>query len=270
MSGMKGTIFDIKKYAIHDGPGIRTTVFFKGCPLNCWWCHNPEGIKGKPETFDIELKGSGYDLYKYGKKNVVGHLVSVDEVMKEILKDKIFYDQSGGGVTFSGGEPMMQIDFLTALLRKCKSATINIAVDTCGYFPLKDLKRIADLVDIVLYDIKLIDDDLHQKYAGVSNKIILDNLVKLVELGKTVTIRIPAIPGITDSKKNLNDIADYLSPLKDVKEISILPYNRLAEDKCRRFKLKTKLGRHKTQTEDEIAAMAGLFTRRGYSVKIGG
>jgi pyruvate formate lyase activating enzyme len=270
MNGMKGIIFDIKKYAIHDGPGIRTTVFFKGCPLNCRWCHNPEGIKGKPETFDIKFKGSGYDLYRYGKKNVVGRIVSADEVMEEIIKDKIFYDQSGGGMTFSGGEPMMQIDFLTALLRECKSAAINSAVDTCGYVPLKDLKRIADLVDIVLYDIKIIDDDLHQEYTGVSNKIILGNLVKLAEWGKTVTIRIPAIPGITDTQKNLGDIADYLSHLKNVKEISILPYNRLAEDKCRRFKLKTKLERLKIQTENEIAVMADLFASRGFSVTIGG
>ena len=267
---MTGMIFDIKRYAIHDGPGIRSTVFFKGCPLNCWWCHNPEGLKSRSQIFKPSSNVRRSGPVKLRKKVVIGEELSVGNVMKEIGKDEIFYNQSGGGATFSGGEPMAQVDFLEALLRECRKSNIHTALDTSGYASPDDFRRIAGLVDMVLYDIKLMDDDLHEKYTGVSNSIILENLMRLASRGKEVRIRIPAIPGITDTEKNLKEIADFLTSLKNIREIDILPYNRLAEDKCARYNLKFLPGRLEVLTDEELAEKGNLFAGRGFWVKIGG
>jgi pyruvate formate lyase activating enzyme len=267
---MTGMIFDIKRYAIHDGPGIRSTVFFKGCPLNCWWCHNPEGLRSRSQKFASGSNGRRSKSAKLKKKVIVGRVLSVKQVMEEIAKDEIFYNQSGGGVTFSGGEPMAQIDFLEASLRECKRLNIHTALDTSGYASPDDFERIRGLVDIILYDIKLMDDDLHQKYTGVSNGIILENLKKLAKRRKNIRIRIPMVPGITDTEKNIEDIAAFLASLKNIDEIDILPYNRLAEDKCARFNLRFKPGRLKDQNDEEISEKMDLFLKRGYKVKIGG
>jgi pyruvate formate lyase activating enzyme len=190
--------------------------------------------------------------------------------MDEITRDMVFYDQSSGGVTFSGGEPMAQIDFLEALLRECKRLHIHTALDTSGYASPDDFGRITGLVDIILFDIKLIDDDLHQKCTGVSNGMILSNLKMLVNRRRNIRVRIPAVPGITDTEKNLEDIANFLTPLKNVGEIDILPYNRLAEDKCARFNLRFRPGRLKSQTDEKMAEIEEMFSKRGYKVKIGG
>jgi len=174
---IRGTIFDLKKFAIHDGPGIRTTVFFKGCPLDCAWCHNPEGVKPHRETFTVLARGGGTDRDGCEKEEVVGREVTVDEVMEEIEKDVIFYEQSGGGVTFSGGEPLQQEEFLAALLRECAVKNIRTAVDTSGFAPWEALERIARQTDMILYDLKIINEQEHVKYTGVVNKLVLARLL---------------------------------------------------------------------------------------------
>ena len=179
MSEVKGVIFNIKKYALHDGPGIRTTVFFKGCALSCWWCHNPEGI-----SQSIELSCG-----------IPGREVSVTELVNELKKDWIFYEESNGGITISGGEPLMQPEFLLHLMEKIHSVMdVSVTLDTSGFAPWKTIEKIKDKIDLFLYDIKLLDDELHQKYTGVSNKLILKNFEKLDKEGRNLIIRFPIIP----------------------------------------------------------------------------
>ncbi len=257
-----GIIFDLKKFAIHDGPGIRTTVFFKGCPLDCAWCHNPEGRDCEPETVLVNNR--------HTKEEVFGREITVDELIKEIKKDFVFYQQSGGGVTFSGGEPMNQIEFLKEMLQICKKNKISTAVDTSGYVPFDYFDTIYDLVDLFLYDLKIINDNRHQKYTGVSNKLILDNLIKLAERGNKISVRVPIIPGITDTEKNLGDLIDFLKPLKNITDICLLPYNRLGEDKRERFGFTNNLGKLKTQENDEMNRLAVCFDSARFRVQIKG
>ncbi len=247
------TIFNIKRYAIHDGPGIRTTLFFSGCPLECWWCHNPE----------CHLDGlrQGTDGLRQ---------VTVPETMTEIRKDLIFYEESGGGVTLSGGEPLAQPEFVLDLLEACRSEEIATAVDTCGHVQPEELERVCDLTDMVLYDLKLIDDEAHTKYTGVSNQLILDNLVRLSDWGHKVRIRIPLIPGITDTADNIRGTVEFLSRLKNVDLISLLPYNLFGEDKLRRHNMIDRLGHLKPQSEAEIDLIRDRFESSGQKVKVGG
>jgi len=265
MTKTEGIIFDIKKYAIHDGPGIRTTVFLKGCPLNCWWCHNPEGKKVGLETVLLKRNGNNSEVEK-----VLGMKVSVEEVMEEIIKDVVFYDQSGGGVTFSGGEPMVQVEFLSALLQACKESGINTILDTCGYAHSEEFDRICGLVDLFLYDIKIIDDTEHLKYTGESNKLILENLKMLSENGEKIEIRIPIVPGITDTEENLEAIVRFLAPLENICKVCLLPYNKLGEYKLEKFNMVNKLGCLTTKTRDELLSIGKRFKLYGYEVKIGG
>ncbi|HDL03848.1 MAG: glycyl-radical enzyme activating protein [Candidatus Zixiibacteriota bacterium] len=268
MTDTKGLIFDIKKYAIHDGPGIRTTVFLKGCPLECWWCHNPEGRNESREIISIRKETPNGGVTK--KDEEIGRLISITELMKEIEKDRVFYDQSGGGVTFSGGEPLVQIDFLAGTLEVSRKAGIATAVDTCGCAPRADFERIYDHVDIFLFDLKLMNDELHEKYTGVSNKLILENLEYLANTGNKIRLRIPMVPGITDTDENLLGILEFISPFNNIKHISLLPYNKLGEDKIRRFGLVDKLGRLTTQERDVLQGKARIFEEHGYIVKVGG
>ena len=166
-----GIIYDLKKYAIHDGPGIRTTVFLKGCPLDCWWCHNPESRKNEPQSSGKKNLHKNLALLN-SDKNLIGIKVTTNEVMHEIRKDVLFYDESGGGVTFSGGEPLQQTDFLKMLLAECKAEHIHTVVDTSGYVEYKYFEEIRSLTDLFLYDLKFIDDALHLKYTGVSNRLM--------------------------------------------------------------------------------------------------
>ena len=204
-------VFDIKRFAIHDGPGIRTTVFLQGCPLRCGWCHNPEGISiGKgPKSKKIEL----------------------NELFEEIIKDKPFYEISKGGVSFSGGEPMLQFKPLTKLLRMCKKSKVNTAVETCGHCNWEAFEKIIPFVDLFFYDLKHIDNKIHKKGTGSSNKIILDNLKKLDKRGCNIVIRIPLISGFNDDKKTFSDIGKFLSELKNIRFIEVLPFNVFAESK---------------------------------------
>ena len=247
----KGLIFDIKRYAIHDGPGIRTTVFFKGCPLSCLWCHNPESQKITPETILKINRRKCLNLSYSETKKVFGKEVSVDEVMAEVERDIVFYDQSGGGVTFSGGEPLMQFDFLKEMLVACKQKDIHTAVDTSGYVPFERIESIEPEVDLFLYDLKMMDSELHLKYTGSENHLIIKNLKMLDNRGIKTIIRFPIIPGITDTKKNVNEMMEFLKYFENINEIDLLPYHRFAEKKYLRLNLEYKM------TETNSAARKG-------------
>jgi len=264
-----GTIFDIKRYAIHDGPGIRTTIFFKGCPLDCAWCHNPESRSSEPEPAAVR-RVSGIGTGESAVTGTVGCTVSDDAVMKEIMADEIFYDQSGGGVTFSGGEPMMQIDFLASLLGKSHTAIIHTAVDTCGYAPWEDFERIHDEVDLFLFDLKPMDNRLHEQYTGYSNTLIHDNLKMLAQSTAEVIVRIPLIPGVSATGENINAVADFLDPMTSLRRIDLLPYNRLGEDKIRRYKLKRTWHTRDELSEEDITGFRKRLESRGFDVRIEG
>lgn len=247
----KGIIFNIKKYAIHDGPGIRTTIFLQGCPLSCWWCHNPEGIA-------------------FGKKGIMSRQVSVSDVITEIEKDIIFYDESGGGATFSGGEPLSQFKFLKELLNQCRKKDIHTAVDTSGYTLLENINEIAELTDLFLYDLKIMDSKEHLKYAGVSNEIIINNLIAINDMGKNIVIRFPVIPGITDTQGNIDQILEFISCLKKIKEVSLLAFHNIAQGKYLKLQNENKMKKTELPNEQHILDIKKRFESRGFNVTLGG
>lgn len=260
---IQGTIFDIKKFAIYDGPGIRTTIFFKGCPLSCWWCHNPESQQTNPEIFLTKKDNL--------EKETVGRLVTVDEVMEEIMKDWIFYEESGeGGVTFSGGEPLMQPRFLKSLLQSCVSNDINTTLDTSGYASWETIQDIRDLVDLFLYDIKLISNENHLKYTGVSNENILTNFLKLDAEGINTVIRFPIIPNITDTQDNISQLLSILESLNTIDEIHLLPYHKIGDVKYKKLSRSYQLETLKTPNKASVVHLKELIEERGLKVKIGG
>jgi len=252
---VKGFIFNIQRFSVHDGPGIRTTVFLKGCPLRCWWCHNPEGLSFEQN----ENNNSG-----------IGQFYLVDELFEEIKKDRIFYEESGGGVTFSGGEPLSQIDFLSEILDVCKSTGIHTVVDTSGYANKALIKKIKDKTDLFLYDLKLIDPVQHLKFTEVSNTEILENLNYLLNNNACVTIRIPIIPEITATVENMEAIKDYLNKFDKKPTIHLLPFHKIAEGKYDKFGLKNKMNGSRKLTKDEINDSKLIFSNSGFNVKIGG
>lgn len=265
---ISGIIFDIRRFCLHDGPGIRTTVFFKGCPLDCCWCHNPEARAPYPETFALNPVTSS--PFPNRKQTQIGYSADVETVLREVSRDLPFYDQSGGGVTFSGGEPTAQPEFLQALLSACKQNGLHTAVDTCGHAPFELFERISRLTDLFLFDLKLMDDKKHREFTGTPNDLILENLRRLSETARDIWIRVPLIPGITDTEENLDAIAEFLRPLTAIRRISLLPYNKLGEDKIARFQLaRTSLNRT-PQVRAEIVAKAGRFVSLGLEVMIGG
>ncbi|MEJ5362163.1 MAG: glycyl-radical enzyme activating protein [Spirochaetota bacterium] len=265
---MKTLILEIKGNSLDDGPGIRTVVFFKGCPLNCVWCHNPESKKAVVElSWDkkeciaclscakvcpenaISLQNQNFvdrkkctlcfkcvDVCPSGAMSIVGKLMTVEDVMQHVLKDKPFFDTSGGGVTLSGGEPLMNIPFASQLLKQCKNNAIHTLVETSGYFNWDEFETfIAPYCDTVYYDIKLIDEEDHKTYCGVSNIKILSNFKKLIQLSQSMGIqvvpRIPLVPGITATEKNLTGIAEFLHQY-GVDNVELLRYNPLWPEKC--------------------------------------
>lgn len=250
----KAIFFDIQRNSFVDGPGIRTTVFFKGCNLKCAWCHNPESQSAKPQMMFYKDKCTGcgkcksvcpYHLEQCelcGKctlycpvdaRMVCGKEHTVDEVLKEVLKDQAFYETSGGGVTFSGGECMLQIDFLAEILKKCKENGIHTAVDTAGHIPFESFEKILPYTDLFLYDIKIFDSQKHKQYVGVSNELILENLKKLFERKAKLWIRIPIIPDVNDSIEEIQKIKDFLKTIGTAEKIELLPYHAMGENKYR-------------------------------------
>ncbi len=251
----KGIIFNIQRFSVNDGPGIRTTVFFKGCPLGCRWCHNPESRQFGKQVLNGKQMGDDY---------------TATQLLDEIEKDRLFYDESGGGVTFSGGEPLAQPVFLTEILDKCRDAGIHTAVDTTGYAGKELIEKVGSKADLILYDLKLMDPVEHLKYTGISNTEILDNLDYLLSNGTNVIIRIPLIPGITDTKENLDRIMEFLSKYDKQPEVNLLPYHRIAEGKYNKYGIEYKMQGVKELTDDEITEHKTLFESAGFKVKTGG
>jgi pyruvate formate lyase activating enzyme len=297
----KGIIYNIMKYSIHDGPGIRTTVFLKGCPLDCWWCHNPESQNSQIETMEFpercigckecikacklgimgkniskenfkkicNLCGKCIDVCYALAREMIGKEMTTFEVMEEIKKDSIFYSESGGGATFSGGEPLMQKDFLEDLLRECKKNSIHTALDTSGYGPIRDLLDIAKLTDLFLYDIKLMDNGKHVKYTGVPNKLILDNLRELSKLHSNIIIRIPVIPGVNDDGENILATGELAVSL-GIKEINLLPFHRAGTEKYKKLNMEHKLKDLNSPKEAAIEILKDKLVSMGLIIKIGG
>lgn len=240
---MKTIIFDIQRNSFVDGPGIRTTVFFKGCNLRCKWCHNPESQNTEKEILFYNNKCIGCERCKditvddekflcfYDAKEICGKEYTVDEILKEVLKDKTYYENSGGGVTFSGGECMLQIDFLKEILRKCQENDIHTAVDTAGHIIYESFEKILPYTNLFLYDIKSMDTQKHKKYTGVDNKLILKNLEKLLGIGAPIWVRIPIIPGVNDTKEEMKKIRAFFDVNGYPKKIELLPYHAMGEHK---------------------------------------
>lgn len=299
---MKANIFNIQKFSLHDGPGIRTTVFFKGCPLSCIWCHNPESqnpgreilydknkctlcgtclkvCKNKAVEINRDKLVTNVDKCTFrgdcllactnGARQLAGKEYTVEEVLEEVLKDRVFYKNSGGGVTLSGGEPLLYADFVEALLIKLKEENIHTALDTCGAVDFKVLEKTAPYTDLFLYDLKSMDDDKHILYTGVSNKGIIDNLIRLSKIHGNINLRLPLIEGINADE---NHIREILSLIREtgIKKINLLPYHDIGMHKY------GKLGRNYDSRkmarpgDDKLDTFKEMFERDGYIVKIGG
>lgn len=262
------TIFDIKRFAVHDGPGIRTTVFLKGCPLDCWWCHNPESRKSQPEevAYTRMLGDKAIESKKkYGKS------MTMAELMKEILKDKLFYDESGGGVTFSGGEPLNQTAALAELLALCKKYGLHTTVDTCGYSQWSNFEKILPYTDLVLYDLKLINAVSHNNFTGVENDLIISNLQHLLEQKVGVELRIPVVPGVNNSTEEIGSYKTFLKKeLKKVPKIHLLPYHNIAINKYQKLNVENRMKDLEIIDGLNVNEFKNELESAGFEVEVGG
>jgi len=298
-----GIVFDVKRYAIHDGPGIRTTVFFKGCPFACAWCHNPESKASQAQilytrkrcigcvkcvevcprdalTLTIDgIKTDDEKCLRCGicaaacpaqARELAGRRESVSDLMAVIEKDVLFYDESGGGVTFSGGEPLVQADFLTALLIACGTRGIHRAVDTTGYTDTATLMKIADRTDLFLFDLKFMDPEKHRHQTGVSNEQILKNLQTLAERKIPIIIRLPLIPGVNDDADNLSRTGRFAANLDGVRQIDILPYHRAAAGKYVKMNETDPAGGISVPDAEQVQAAIECLEGFGLQVNVGG
>jgi len=322
-----GTVFDIRRYSIYDGPGIRTVVFLKGCPLRCWWCHNPESQSSEPELIVREnrcircgacIEACPQDAIAWPEKRtrtsaderglpvsigegvqpgmdyrnevpvtdwercercgtcvgacfadareLIGREMTVADVMAEIERDVAFYDESGGGVTLSGGEPLMQREFTLALLRACKAREIHTALDTCGFAAWSVLEDIRPYVDLFLYDLKLLDDTRHREVTGVPVGPILANLRALSERGHAIRLRVPVIPGINDDDDSLRRITAFAASLPRLDGIDLLPYHATAADKYARMNKPYRLAGARPLSDERMAEIVGIVHKYGLRV----
>lgn len=301
---MTGRIFDIKRYSIHDGPGIRTTVFLKGCALRCLWCHNPESIDPGPELMywpgrcarcyacikacplaaiskdqagavvidrtRCDLCGECAEACLYDAMQMVGREASVEDVLAEVEKDRIFYEQSGGGVTLSGGDPLVQSDFTEALIDACRSRGIRSALDTAGMSQNGVLDRLAAKADLVLYDLKCMDEARHREFTGVSNAPILENLKRLAAAGMEIWVRIPLVHGVNDDDDNIRRTIAFLQSLGTIRRVGVLPYHSGGLEKARRIGRESHFRKFETPSEERIAAIEAAFREAGFEVRRGG
>jgi pyruvate formate lyase activating enzyme len=294
-------IFNLMRFAAHDGPGIRTAVFFKGCPLSCWWCHNPEGrgflparlffaercrhcldcvaacpqgaihhVDGVLRTSDAcTLCGQCTEVCMAEARQIAGRRYTVTELLAEVERDQVFFDDSGGGVTLTGGEPLAQPAFAAAFLAACRQRGIRTAIETCGFARPSAFRALASLADLVLFDLKLIDCEKHRFYTGVPNRWICANLEDLVSRGRPVTVRIPVVPGINDSAADISDFAAYLGGLHPP-AIELLPYHDIGAGKYQRLGLPYKLNRTPPPPASVMARFEDALRQAGLQVAVGG
>lgn len=240
---MTGIIFDIQRFCVKDGPGIRTTVFFKGCPLRCLWCHNPESQRPCIEEMQ-KAKEEGAET--------CGREYTVDEVLETVEKDRLFYENSGGGLTLSGGEPLFQGKFALELMEAAKARGLHIALETCGMVSEEILRKSAEFADLYLYDFKESDSLRHQEYTGAENGRILENLRILNELGKALILRCPIIPGFNDREEHFEKIAALAEKFDCIQRVQIEPYHSFGADKYRRLGRTYSLGEIKNPEKEQV------------------
>lgn len=296
-----GTIFNVQRFSVRDGPGLRTTVFFKGCPLNCLWCHNPEGMNGNSDlafrkerclvcglckgacpsmpqdSFPLLPGGAGCSVCGSCTQNcptearvLFGRVVSSEELMASILRDRIFFDQSGGGVTFSGGEPTFQPVFLEKILTECCKEGISTAIDTCGYADKAVLLGLAQKADLVLFDVKGFDSARHCSNTGVDATSILENLDALVQAHHSIWLRVPVVPGYTDDAGEMESLASRYALSESIKRVALLPYHPLGAAKLDMLGNARKMPDIATPSQSTLETLAGVWRRRGFDVHIGG
>ena len=254
----KGRIFDIQKFSVHDGPGIRTIVFLKGCALRCKWCCNPESQSGAIETMMVD-----------GKAKTIGRDVTVKEVIDEVLKDRIYFRRSGGGLTLSGGESLLQANFAEALLKAAKENGITTAIESTGFAPFDTISRILPHLDYYLMDIKHMDPVKHKQFTTQSNELILENAPKIAERCN-LTVRVPVIPGFNDTEEEIRAIASFAKTLPNVKEIHLLPYHRLGADKYTQLGRTYELKDLVPPTDEKMLSLKKAAEAEGLIAQIGG
>ena len=300
-SEASGVIFHIMRFSLHDGPGIRTAVFFKGCPLSCWWCHNPESQNSEPEVLysadrcrlcgdcaavcphgaiertgermtvkdNCRLCATCVDACGAEARSVAGRTMTVSEIVAEAERDLVFFEESGGGVTFTGGEPFAQPELLEALLHACRARRIHTTIETCGAAARENMVRISGLADLILYDVKILDAAHHRLYTGAGNRNILENLEALVAAGCPVMVRIPIVPGVNDSAADVRAACGYLSALR-VTRVDLLPYHAAGAEKYRRLGREYRMEHTQAPTGAAMAAIAAQMSAAGIPVKIAG
>jgi pyruvate formate lyase activating enzyme len=297
-----GRVFRIARFSVHDGPGIRTTVFLKGCPLRCAWCHSPESQRPEPQlavhqdrcvacgtclpacaqhaiagqagvmTTDrgrCRVCGACAEACPEGAREIVGREWSSNDLLATLARDEVFFDESGGGVTFSGGEPLMQPAFVAEMLRACRERRIHTAVDTCGMADRSAVEMVASLADLFLFDLKAADERRHRAITGASNVAILDNLRCLVSRGATVRARFPCVPGLTADDENVGQVGRLLADL-GVRTVDVLPYHRAGTAKFARLGIEDPSPDLRVPTADEVGRVAGLLAACGLDVHLGG
>ncbi len=298
-----GLVFNLQRYSLEDGPGIRTTVFLKGCPLNCAWCHNPESISPRQEFIILEnrcigcgecrracrygavvpadsplpramdncaLCGACMDACPTGARELIGRHLNSAELLRLLVNDRVFFDESGGGVTFSGGEPLLQFAFLREALSGCRAERLHTAVDTSGFCPTDHLVAIAPLTDLFLFDLKFVDAQRHEQYTGVSNRLIMENLRVLSTVHSNIWIRFPVIPGINDTRTELEAAARLAASLNGVKQVNLLPYHRTGIQKSRRLGKSGFLADLHPPSTDALLSAESVFRQYGLKTLYGG